>query len=188
MLRDYEILYIVRPELDEERLNEAIATVNRLIENLGGKSQKTDIWGRRRLAYEVRHLREGQYVLTDFQVEPARVPEMEATLKISETVFRHLIVRKPEPRPAPVQPAKISEDFVVQLGAFSNPANARALQRKLQENKFKAYTEVIESSGGERTRVRVGPYDSREAAEKARQRMRSLKLVLGNAPVVRQGD
>ena len=100
MLRDYEILYIVRPELDEERLNEAIATVNRLIENLGGKSQKTDIWGRRRLAYEVRHLREGQYVLTDFQVEPARVPEMEATLKISETVFRHLIVRKPEPRPA----------------------------------------------------------------------------------------
>jgi small subunit ribosomal protein S6 len=100
LLRDYEILYIVRPELDEDRLNEAIATVNRLIENLGGKSQKTDIWGRRRLAYEVRHLREGQYVLTDFQVEPARVPEMEATLKISETVFRHLIVRKPEPRPA----------------------------------------------------------------------------------------
>ena len=97
MLRDYEILYIVRPELDETQLNEAVASVNRLIENLGGKIQKTDLWGRRRLAYEVRHLPEGQYVLTDFQVEPARVPEMEATLKISDTVFRHLIVRKPEP-------------------------------------------------------------------------------------------
>jgi small subunit ribosomal protein S6 len=97
LLRDYEILYIVRPELDETQLNEAVASVNRLIENLGGKIQKTDLWGRRRLAYEVRHLREGQYVLTDFQVEPARVPEMEATLKISDTVFRHLIVRKPEP-------------------------------------------------------------------------------------------
>ncbi len=95
---------------------------------------------------------------------------------------------KPEPRPAPVQPAKTSEDFVVQLGAFSNPANARVLQRKLQGNKFKAYTEVIKSSGGERTRVRVGPYDSREAAEKARQRIRSLKLVIGDATVVRQGD
>lgn len=94
----------------------------------------------------------------------------------------------PEPRPAPVQPAKTSEDFVVQLGAFSNPANARALQRKLQENKFKAYTEVIKSSDGERTRVRVGPYDSRETAEKARQRMRSLKLLIGDATVVRQGD
>jgi len=105
---------------------------------------------------------------------PVAVPKAETT--------------KPDPRQVPVQPAKASEDFVVQLGAFSNPANARALQRKLQENKFKAYTEVIKSSGGERTRVRVGPYDSREAAEKARQRMRSLKLVIGDATVVRQGD
>lgn len=95
---------------------------------------------------------------------------------------------KPEPGPAPVQPGQTSEDFVVQLGAFSNAANARALQRKLQQNKFKAYTEVIKNSSGERTRVRVGPYDSREAAEKARQRMRSLKLVIGDPAVVRQGD
>lgn len=98
MLRDYEILYIVRPELDEEKLQEAVATVDRLIGNLGGVSQKTDVWGRRRLAYEVQHLREGQYVLADFQMDPVRVPEMEATLKISDTVFRHLIVRKPEPK------------------------------------------------------------------------------------------
>jgi small subunit ribosomal protein S6 len=97
LLRDYEILYIVRPDLEEEQLNQAVASITRLIENLGGNAQKTDIWGRRRLAYEVRHLREGHYVLTDFQIEPARVPEMEATLKISDSVFRHLIVRKPEP-------------------------------------------------------------------------------------------
>lgn len=95
---------------------------------------------------------------------------------------------KPEPKPAPLQQTAADQDYVVQLGAFSNAANARTLQRKLQENKFKAYTEVIRSSGGERTRVRVGPYDSREAAEKARQRMRALKLVIGDASVVRQGD
>jgi DedD protein len=94
----------------------------------------------------------------------------------------------PKPEPKPAQQVAVSQDYVVQLGAFSNAANARALQRKLQENKFKAYTELIKSSGGERTRVRVGPYDSREAAEKARQRMRSLKLVIGDATVVRQGD
>jgi len=99
LLRDYEILYIVRPELDDEQLQAAVASVDKLIESLGGAVRKTDVWGRRRLAYEVRHLREGQYVLTDFQVDPARVPEMEATLKISDTVFRHLVVRKPEPRP-----------------------------------------------------------------------------------------
>lgn len=95
---------------------------------------------------------------------------------------------KPEPTPKPLPQVASSQDYVVQLGAFSNAANARALQRKLQENKFKAYTEVIKISSGERTRVRVGPYDSREAAEKARQRMRSLKLVLGDATVVRQDD
>jgi len=107
LLRDYEILFIVRPDLDEEQLNAATKSVETLIANLGGEHQKTDVWGRRRLAYEVGHLREGQYVLTDFRLDPARVPEMEATLRISETVFRHLVVRKPEKAngAAPSRPA-----------------------------------------------------------------------------------
>jgi small subunit ribosomal protein S6 len=100
LLRDYEILFIVRPDLDEEQVGAAVKTVENLIANLGGEHQKTDVWGRRRLAYEVSHLREGQYVLTDFKLDPARVPEMEATLRISETVFRHLVVRKPEKKAA----------------------------------------------------------------------------------------
>jgi small subunit ribosomal protein S6 len=73
--------------------------VETLIETLEGSIQRTNVWGKRRLAYEVDHLKEGHYVLTDFQIEPARVPEMEATLKISDTVFRHLIVRKPVLKP-----------------------------------------------------------------------------------------
>jgi small subunit ribosomal protein S6 len=100
-LRDYEILYIVRPELDEDQLNQAVERVNALIANVGGEHVKTDQWGKRRLAYEVDRLREGYYVLTDFRVEPERVPEMESTLKISDTVFRHLIVRKPAKAAAP---------------------------------------------------------------------------------------
>jgi small subunit ribosomal protein S6 len=110
LLRDYEILYIVRPELDEEQLQAAIATVDKLIESLGGATQKTDVWGRRRLAYEVKHLREGQYVLTDFQIDPARVPELEGTLKISDTVFRHLVVRKPEIKPKREPKAKPAQE------------------------------------------------------------------------------
>jgi len=101
-LRDYEILYIVRPDLDETEVGEAAKKVETLIENVGGSVQRTNIWGKRRLAYEVAHLREGHYVLTDFQIEAARVPEMEATLRISDQVFRHLIVRKPDVKaPAP---------------------------------------------------------------------------------------
>jgi small subunit ribosomal protein S6 len=123
VLRDYEILYIVRPELDDEQLQAAVASVGKLIESLGGASQKTDVWGRRRLAYEVRHLREGQYVLTDFQVDPARVPEMEGTLKISDTVFRHLIVRKPEPRRPHLSKAQVAaQKAAAEAAAAGEPA------------------------------------------------------------------
>ena len=87
-----------------------------------------------------------------------------------------------------VAAAAPGDGYVVQLGAFSNAANAQALQRKLQENRFKAYTELIKSSGGTRTRVRVGPYPSKDAADKARAQLRARKLVIGDATVVRQGD
>lgn len=103
-MRDYEILYIVRPDLDDEQVAEAVQKVNTLIANSGGNSQRTDIWGRRRLAYEVDHLREGHYVLTEFEIEPTRIAEMESSLKISDTVFRHLIVRRP-PKTAAAGPA-----------------------------------------------------------------------------------
>ena len=99
MQRDYEILYIVRPDVEETDLPDVTKRVETLIESLAGNIQNTNVWGKRRLAYEVDHLKEGHYVLTDFQIEPARVPEMEATLKISDTVFRHLIVRKPVLKP-----------------------------------------------------------------------------------------
>ena len=100
MQRDYEILYIVRPDVEETDLPNVTRTVEGLIENLDGSVQQTNVWGKRRLAYEVEHLREGHYVLTDFAIEPGRVPEMEATLRISDNVFRHLIVRKPQTKAA----------------------------------------------------------------------------------------
>ena len=96
-------------------------------------------------------------------------------------------VQKHEVRPVQAgHPAASDESFVVQLGAFSNAANARALQKKLQDNKFKAYTELVRNSAGDRTRVRVGPYASRDAAEKARDRLKSMKLIIGEAAVVRR--
>jgi len=92
----------------------------------------------------------------------------------------------PVTKPEPAGHAASDESFVVQLGAFSSAANARALQKKLQQNKFKAYTEVVKNTSGNRTRVRVGPYPSREAAEKARDRLQSMKLIIGEAAVVRR--
>ncbi|MGH7777042.1 MAG: 30S ribosomal protein S6 [Candidatus Dormibacterales bacterium] len=135
-MRDYEILYIVRPELTEEELAAAVQKVTDLIGNLGGTHQRTNVWGKRRLAYEVDHLREGYYVLTDFGLDQERVPELEATLKISDTVFRHQVVRKPKAAPAAAPPAEAATepegDVKAQAGAHDDegegppPAEAEA--------------------------------------------------------------
>ncbi|HYL07502.1 MAG TPA: 30S ribosomal protein S6 [Candidatus Udaeobacter sp.] len=95
-MRDYEVLYIVRADLDDEKVQDAVKRVNTLIQRSGGALERTNLWGKRKLAYEVKHQKEGSYVLQDFQLDPDRVPELEAGLKITEEVLRHLIVRKPE--------------------------------------------------------------------------------------------
>jgi DedD protein len=103
----------------------------------------------------------------------------------------------PEPQPAATVPEAASrpaakpaeqsseEGYVVQLGAFSNPAKARQLVAKLKENRFRAYTQTVKTAGGELTRVRVGAYPSKEAAEKARDQLKARRLVIGDATVVR---
>jgi len=95
-LRDYEVLYIVRADLDDEKVQDAVKRVNTLIQRSGGTAERTNLWGKRKLAYEVKHQKDGAYVLQDFKLDPERVPELESSLKITEEVLRHLIVRKPE--------------------------------------------------------------------------------------------
>ena len=110
-MRDYEVLYIVRADFDDEKVQDAVKRVNTLIARSGGTAERTNLWGKRKLAYEVKHQKEGAYVLQDFQLEPERVPELEAGLKITEEVLRHLIVRKPEkaaPTPAAPPPVEVA--------------------------------------------------------------------------------
>ena len=95
-MREYEVLYIVRADLDDDKVQDAVKRVNTLIERSGGTAERTNLWGKRKLAYEVKHQKEGAYVLQDFKLDPGRVPELEAGLKITEEVLRHLVVRKPE--------------------------------------------------------------------------------------------
>ena len=92
MVRDYELMYIVRPELDEEGLQAATASVEALVTGTGGSVVRSTSWGRRRLAYEVDHLRDGHYMLLHIRLEGARVAEVERALAIHDTVFRHLLV------------------------------------------------------------------------------------------------
>ena len=104
-MRDYEVLYIVRADLDDDKVQDIVKRVSTLIEKAGGTLERTNLWGKRKLAYEVKHQKEGSYVLQDFQIPSERIPDLEAALKITEEVLRHLIVRKPDkPAPTPVVP------------------------------------------------------------------------------------
>jgi len=92
MVRDYELMYIVRPDVDEDGLRAAVDSVKTLIEGQGGEITKTTNWGKRRLAYEVKHLRDGHYVIVEMKLDGARVAEVERALRIHDAVFRHLLV------------------------------------------------------------------------------------------------
>lgn len=100
----------------------------------------------------------------------------------------------PTSRVAVKQPAaqtkrtSANDGFVVQLGAFSNSGNADRLAAKVRENRFKAYTQLVSTTNGERTRVRVGPYPTRAAAEEARERLKARKLTFGEPTIVRRSE
>ena len=137
-MRDYEVLYIVRADLDDDKIQDAVKRVNTLIERSGGSPDKTNLWGKRKLAYEVKHQKEGAYVLQDFQLDPNRVPELEAGLKISEEVLRHLIVRKPEkavatavtPPPAEVAPEPVGATATTAEASDEAARRARRADRE----------------------------------------------------------
>ena len=96
-MRDYEMLYILRPELDDEEQSEAMAAVDSLVVAHSGEVTKHTAWGKRRLAYAIDKMREGYYALCEFRIEQTQLPELEAALKISDSVFRHLVTARPRP-------------------------------------------------------------------------------------------
>ncbi len=98
MLREYELMYVVRPDLDEEGLRGAVEAVQVLVEAQGAEVTTTTPWGKRRLAYEIAGLRDGHYVIVEFRGDGAKVKELERALRISDHVIRHMItIAVPKP-------------------------------------------------------------------------------------------
>jgi len=107
----YEILLMLDPDLPEERQDEIIKRARELVERANGTWVGHNVWGRRRLAYEIDHKGEGTYHLLNFDVEPETLAELSRILRITDGVMRHLAVRRveggapgpppPEPEPAP---------------------------------------------------------------------------------------
>jgi small subunit ribosomal protein S6 len=92
-LRDYELVYVIRPSAAEEDVNALTERVQGWISGDGGEIQKVNPWGRRRLAYPIDRFREGMYVQINFRTMPNALSGIERQLKLSEDVIRYLLVR-----------------------------------------------------------------------------------------------
>jgi len=93
-VRAYECMFIISPQLDEEKTEAVITKFADLIAKNGGEVTKTDKMGRRRLAYEIDGNMEGFYTILYFNAEPTLAAELDRVFKITDGVIRHLIVRK----------------------------------------------------------------------------------------------
>lgn len=96
MMRPYEVMYILQPTLSAEEQTALVDRFNTLIETMGGTVEKTDRWDRRTLAYDINNFRDGYYVVVHFQGEPALQAEMDRQMKLTETLMRHMILRRDE--------------------------------------------------------------------------------------------
>ena len=90
-MRRYELMLLLRPDLDDEKLQGAVEKVTRAIVNGGGSLSKVSPWGKRRLAYDIGPHREASYFLIHFDIEPSQVREIERGMLISEEILRHLV-------------------------------------------------------------------------------------------------
>jgi small subunit ribosomal protein S6 len=114
-MRRYELMLLLRPDLEDDKLQAAVEKVTRAIVNGGGSLSKVSPWGKRRLAYDIGRHREASYFLIHFDIEPSQVREIERGLLISEEILRHLVTvledRGPADEIAPaVAPRTVSAD------------------------------------------------------------------------------
>ncbi|MDP3880497.1 MAG: 30S ribosomal protein S6 [Dehalococcoidales bacterium] len=92
-LRDYELVLVISPEIDEEKFEATLAGISRFITGQGGIIADIEKWGKRRLAYPIKNFNEGSYVLAKLKMKPALGKGLEVNLRLSEEVVRHLLIK-----------------------------------------------------------------------------------------------
>ncbi len=90
-MRKYELICIFQPDLDENAFKGALEKVQGWVGEAGGSVDKTEVWGRRRLAYPIRKQIEGQYVLMNISLDPKAASGLERNIRYLETVLRHML-------------------------------------------------------------------------------------------------
>lgn len=94
MMRKYEIMYIIRPNIEDEAKKALVERFNSVLSDNGAELTEVKEWGKRRLAYEINDFRDGYYMLLQVNSEAAAVQEFDRLAKISEDIIRHIVVKK----------------------------------------------------------------------------------------------
>ncbi len=92
-LRQYEVMVILDPDLDERTVAPSLDTYLNVVRQSGGSVENVDVWGKRRLAYEINKKSEGIYAVVDLTAEPAAVKELDRQLSLNESVVRTKVIR-----------------------------------------------------------------------------------------------
>ena len=92
-MRNYELMTIFRPDLEEQPLQEAVERLSGLIAARGGEVISSDPWGRRRLAYPIQDFRDGLYSITQLKLDPKAADELERSLMLNDQIIRYLLLR-----------------------------------------------------------------------------------------------
>ncbi len=99
-MRDYELVMVLSPEVDQERVDGVVDRVTQYIADRGGSVEEKESWGLRRLAYPIQRFREGNYVRARFSFEPDSTKGLEASLKTSAEIIRFLLIKR-DPKSQP---------------------------------------------------------------------------------------
>lgn len=95
-MKAYELLFFVDPAITDEVRAGVMKRVEVAITENGGKIDNVDNWGKRKLAYEIDKLTEGDYTLVNFHADPSQIAELDRILRINDAVKRHMVVRHPD--------------------------------------------------------------------------------------------
>lgn len=114
-MHQYELMVILDPEIDERTVAPSLDKFLNVIRNDGGTVDKVDIWGRRKLAYEIKKKAEGIYAVVDFTAEPATTKELDRQLNLSEAVMRTKVLR--------------AEEAIAQVAAYAKAQEVKAAKK-----------------------------------------------------------
>ncbi|MEE6452417.1 MULTISPECIES: 30S ribosomal protein S6 [Bacillaceae] len=95
-MNKYEIMYIVRPNMEDEAQKALVERFNSVLTEQGAEITNVKEWGKRRLAYEINDFRDGHYMLVNVSAKPEAVQEFDRLAKISEDIIRHIVIREEE--------------------------------------------------------------------------------------------